>query len=327
MVKPFSRYLITGLLVVILVLGGQQLLQSSPVPPGSTDPQTTSPFTQRSLNQQGLLGLNWMQQSGEYVALCYQAFHSARLAFDDAQQRQIPHPAVVVDLDETLLDNTPYNASLWATDQGFEGRTWNQWVLRAEAEAIAGAVEFVNYVQAQGGKVFFISNRTDSSTNNRQDNDLEKATLYQLQTLGFQGATDQTVLLKGEYSKVINGRVDTAKTHRRQAITNGDVDGIQHTLVVLVGDNLEDFWEFPQDTNGDRRNYIHRHARQFGFSPATEEEPWKPSFITLPNPLYGSWEELMYQPEAFGKTQWWQLTPDEKNQQRERAIVMPGSSR
>ena len=60
------------------------------------------------LQQQAVLGINWMQESGEYDALAYQAFNTAKVAFDHAKVKKGKKKAVVVDLDETMIDNSPY---------------------------------------------------------------------------------------------------------------------------------------------------------------------------------------------------------------------------
>ena len=60
------------------------------------------------LQQQAVLGINWMQESGEYDALAYQAFNTAKVAFDHAKAKKGKKKAVVVDLDETMIDNSAY---------------------------------------------------------------------------------------------------------------------------------------------------------------------------------------------------------------------------
>ena len=114
-----------------------------------------------------------MQQSGEYRALAYQAFNIAKLTFDTAKSKKITRPAIIVDIDETVLDNSPYQAGLLDSDNGFELSTWNQWIKAEKAKAVPGAVEFVNYVNKNWGKVFFISNRDVKSVKTSKNNDLE----------------------------------------------------------------------------------------------------------------------------------------------------------
>lgn len=276
-------------------------------------------ITGKDLNDQSLLALNWVQQSGEYKALSYQAFNMAKIAFDHAISEGIKNPAVVVDLDETLLDNSAYQASFIGQDQGYSNATWNQWVQDAEATALPGAVEFVNYINMNGGKVFFISNRNISSTQSG-NNDLEKATIYNLKQLGFSGVNEITVILEGEFTKNINNQVSTAKEWRRQAVTNGLLDGIHHNIVVLMGDNLNDLSSSFENslTNSEKSTEVENLKQQFSFS----KNMALPTFIVIPNPLYGSWESGLYDPQKFNAKKWYELTPEQKDQERRENLIM-----
>src|SRR5215510_3090438 len=103
----------------------------------------------------------WMQASGERAALSYQAFQLARMMLDRdlRTSRSRMKRALIVDIDETILDNSRYQAWLIKNRQNFSDQTWLDWVNRSEATAIPGAVEFLNYANARGVKVFYITNR------------------------------------------------------------------------------------------------------------------------------------------------------------------------
>lgn len=116
--------------------------------------QDTAEITNAQLNEQSVLAINWVQQSGEYQALTYQAFNIAKIVFDQAKAKRVKQPAVIVDIDETILDNSAYQGGLIGTNSGFESSTWNKWVAAAKAKAVPGAVKFVNYVNNNGGTVF-----------------------------------------------------------------------------------------------------------------------------------------------------------------------------
>lgn len=277
-------------------------------------------MTQQELNQQSILTINWVQQSGEYRALAYQGFNIGKIAFDKAVEHDISNPAVLVDLDETLLDNTPYQASLIDTNEGFNNESWNQWILAEETRAVPGAVEFVNYIHNNGGKVFFISNRGNSTNNNPQNNDLEIATMNNMIELGFQGVTEETLLLKGEFSKTINGRTDTSKQWRMEAITEGIVDGISHSAIMFVGDNLNDFSEIDKNDNEVRKTFVDNTQDQQGILVLTENG-FEPAYISIPNPMYGYWENGLYDAEEFGKSSIWDLNPAQKSLQRIASLI------
>ncbi len=275
--------------------------------------------TQNQLNDQSLLAINWMQQSGEYRALAYQAYNSAQLAFDNA--KKVKNPVVIVDIDETVLDNSAYQSGLINSDAGFSPDSWNQWIKAKKAKAIPGAVEFVNYVNANGGKVFFISDRDESSTDDSKNNDLELSTIANLKAVGFTGVNEQSLLLKGEFTKTINGKNDTSKQFRREAVENGKADGKVHTAIVLVGDNLNDLDAVAGKTNAARRLHVDNSKNIYGLKSINNKtQAFKPTYIILPNPMYGTWESALYKPTAFNKQNWFDLTPTQKNQQRKQAL-------
>lgn len=287
-------------------------------------PNITKTLTQQELNEQSILAINWIQQSGEYRALAYQAFNCAKLAFDNALAKQIKNPAVIVDIDETILDNSFYQAGLIDTNNAFSPASWDQWVKARKAKSIPGAVEFVNYVNANKGKVFFISDRDESTTRDSKNNDLELATIINLKALGFTGANDQSLLLKGEFSRTADGKENTSKQLRREAIESGKADGKAHNIVVLVGDNLNDLDAEAGTPNAARRFHVDLNKDRYGVANTSgnrsKNQVFEPTYVMLPNPMYGAWESGLYNPKAFGKQQWFQLNSFEKSQQRKQAL-------
>ena len=144
------------------------------------------------LQQQAVLGINWMQESGEYDALAYQAFNTAKVAFDHAKVKKGKKKAVVVDLDETMIDNSPYAGWQIQNNKPFDSKDWTRWVDARESGAIAGAVEFNNYVNSHKGKMFYVSNRKDKN---------EKAgTIDDMKRLGFTGVDESSLYLKKDKS-------------------------------------------------------------------------------------------------------------------------------
>lgn len=102
----------------------------------------------------------WMQTSGERAALSYQAFSLARMTLDrDLRTRSRMKRAVIVDIDETIMDNSRNQAWLIKNQQIYNDENWLAWVNRAEATAIPGAVEFLTYANSRGVRVFYITNR------------------------------------------------------------------------------------------------------------------------------------------------------------------------
>ncbi|MCK3658876.1 5'-nucleotidase, lipoprotein e(P4) family [Pasteurellaceae bacterium Pebbles2] len=225
---------------------------------GCAQQHSANNHDQMILQEQATLGLNWVQQSGEYQALAYQAFNSAKVAFDQAKVKKGKKKAVVVDLDETMLDNSAYAGWQVKNHQPFDGKTWTQWVNARQTQAIAGAVEFNNYVNAHKGTMFYVSNRKDEGE--------KAATLDDMKTLGFTGASEATLLLKKDKSN--------------KSARFAEIEKQGYEIVLYIGDNLNDFGDATyHKSNEERRAFVQENSKKFG-----------KTFIVLPNPNYGDWE-------------------------------------
>lgn len=262
-------------------------------------------ITIKLLNEQSLLAVSWIQNSAEYKALAYQAFNLAKEIYDNIPDN-ISNPAVVVDLDETILDNSSYQASLIGTNKQYSTKTWNQWIREKKAQAIPGSVEFVKYVNNKGGTVFFISQREETKN---YKNDLEQATIENMNNLGIEEVSEKNLLLKGECFKTINNEDDKSKKLRREAIlsndlsefTNCDINTGSYNIVMLIGDNLNDFDEVKSD-NEKRKKFLENHKEQLGVFPKNDSNSGiEPAYITIPNPMYGDWIDALYDTENSSK--------------------------
>ena len=221
----------------------------------------------------------WMQRSVEYKATTMGAFALARLRLDQALADRnwtalIPKEqsgayqslpaAVILDVDETLLDNSGYQAWNAIKDTTFDPKTWTSYVKTEASLAIPGAVEFVRCAASKGVKVFYVSNRTGEE---------EAATRNNLEKLGFpiDGGID-TVLSKGEKPDWTS-----AKGTRRAYIAK------DYRVLLNVGDNLGDFVDEYLGTGGERLAVLEQHRVR-----------WGREWIMLPNPTYGSFESAPY---------------------------------
>lgn len=218
-------------------------------------------YTTRDLNEQLVMGTLWYQRSAEMRAISYQAFNMARLVFDmDLEKGETDLPrAVIVDIDETVLDNSPYEAGLVDRDYGYS-RGWAEWIAEARAEALPGSLEFLRYVREKGGEVFYISNRKEK---------YRQATLKNLRRLGFPQADDAHLLLR---------RTTSDKKPRRQSVMK------DHRVVLMMGDNLNDFDSVFA-------------GKAFDLQAAAVDlmkDRFGTRFIVLPNPMYGNWEGAVY---------------------------------
>ncbi|WP_038914317.1 5'-nucleotidase, lipoprotein e(P4) family [Dickeya zeae] len=237
---------------------------------------TPSQQAQTTLSNQSVLALNWFQQSGEYQALCYQAFNSARVAFDAAPVTAGKKKVVVVDLDETMLDNSAYSGWQAKEHQPFSPASWSRWSHARQALAVPGAVEFARYVNSHGGQMLYVSNRLESEATDTRENMLK---------LGFPDVNSQTLWLsKGSSNK--QARFDEISAKGNQ-------------IVLYVGDNLNDFGAATyHKLNDERRAFVSANRAKFGTQ-----------FIVLPNPLYGDWESGL-------SNNYNALTPEQKLQVR-----------
>ena len=225
--------------------------------------------------EQTMLAINWMQQSGEYRALAYQAFNMAKVAFDTAKPAAGMKKAVVVDLDETMIDNSAEGAYRLLEHKSFDPAMWTQWCEAKQAMAIPGAVEFANYVNSHGGKMFYVSNRKVGAE--------YQVTIDNLKALGFTGVDETSVLLKDKDSK---------KTSRFDQVKKAGYE-----IVVYAGDNLDDF-AFTGETyhklNDVRNATVDKYKADFGVK-----------YIVLPNPIYGNWVSGLgadyYKKDSAGK--------------------------
>jgi len=176
-------------------------------------------YTTRDLNEQLVMATLWMQTSAEFRALCYQSFNLARMnlnMFLDAY-KGTKKVAVIVDADETLIDNSAYEAFLIGNDFGYSSKTWTPWMAAAQATAIPGAGEFLNYAKEKGVEIFYVTNRKMVGYEGTEKN---------LKALGFPDVDKEHLLL----------RTDTSDKQPRRDIVTKD-----HEVALLMGDNLNDF--------------------------------------------------------------------------------------
>jgi 5'-nucleotidase (lipoprotein e(P4) family) len=233
----------------------------------ATFAQTPAPAPQPQADNEYQAGaILWTQSSGEIKALAYQAFALARMMLDRdlrINRRSRMRRAVVVDADETVLDNSRYQATLLKNRQSYNSQSWAEWVNRAEAAAIPGAVEFLRHAASRGVRIFYITNRKLAE---------REATAANLKKLGFPDVSNQTLLVRTDPNS-------PTKEPRRQTVSS------QYRIVLLIGDNLNDFAEVFENskTVDSRIAAVEQNKSRFGTS-----------FIVLPNAMYGDWESAIY---------------------------------
>ena len=235
----------------------------------------------------------WMQQSVEYDGTAQAVYDLAAIrltqaladkswtAVPDAQQpgyEKLP-PAIILDADETVLDNSPYQAMMVTTGAGYSGASWNAWASAGEAGAVPGALEFTKAAAAKGVTVFYVTNRSA---------EVEEGTTRNLAALGFPMKVGvDTVMTKGEKPDWTS-----RKGTRRAAVA------ANYRVLLLLGDNFGDFTDDYRGSPQDRQAVYDANAAHWGHD-----------WLMLPNPSYGSWES-----SAFGGD--YKLSPEEQRQKK-----------
>lgn len=201
----------------------------------------------------------WFQTSGEFRALCYQAYNLARLKLDmDLAEKHNKKRAVVFDIDETVFDNSVPAAYEIKNHIEWDKESFKNAMKKSSAEAIAGAKEFIEYAHSRQVEVIYISNRTPAQ---------KEYTLENFKRLGIPVKPENFYLLKSDWSK---------ESRRLEALE-------KYHVVLFLGDNLGDFHkDWDDKKSGERRALVDLHRQEFG-----------DKFIILPNPLYGDWEKSL----------------------------------
>ncbi|MBS1793439.1 MAG: 5'-nucleotidase, lipoprotein e(P4) family [Acidobacteria bacterium] len=243
----------------------------------STTAQQGAMQTQASADTEYQIGaILFMQKAAEYRALCFQAFNWAQRTLDDDDkskkklpkaERKMPR-AVVVDIDETMLDNSPAQAYGALNRLPFELKRWYEWGDMRKAKAIPGAVDFAVYAKSRGVRIFYVSNRDEVQ---------KQATIDNLKTAGFPDISDENVVLRQK---------ESSKEARRQAIA------AKYRIVILMGDNLNDLSNvYEQKSVADRFAEVDKAKALYGNK-----------FIVLPNAMYGEWESAIYRDDKNKRT-------------------------
>ena len=204
------------------------------------------------------MGLRYQQQSAEVRALQLQAYALARANLEAAiaQAGGAAGLAVVSDLDETAIDNTPLLVRDMEKCHVYDTwDTWGDWELRGKPTPIPGALNFFDFADKAGVAIYYISDRFGEPEN-------KAATIATLKELGFPQVSDETVLLYG-----------TSKAERRAVVSK------DHKIVLLLGDTLHDFdGVFRKAPTDVKRAEVDKNAAHFGAD-----------WIVFPNATYGEW--------------------------------------
>ena len=227
-------------------------------PTAPPPPQAAPP---RPPDARAALDVKYVRDSEEYAVLARQVYRQAADAVERAVAGLAPGTpwAVVLDVDETALDNSAYQLDRAAYGLPFDNASWNAWVRRREAGAVPGVSEFVASVRRAGGRIAWITNR---------DHEVRDATIANLRAHGLWDEADRlcTATPDATYTKSV----------RRRELTSGQGPcawaGTTVRVLVFVGDQMGDF-----------------PARGEPDPDAGQDAAFGRRFFLLPNPMYGAW--------------------------------------
>lgn len=215
--------------------------------------------TQKQLADEEIMALLWMRNAAEYRALCYQGYNTAMVQIDKALQDPAAKGkklAIVLDCDETVLDNTPALAKGAVDNNGqYKSLWWRYAVHKGQSLAMPGAAEFLQAVDKKGLDIFYVTNRLESFNYD--------ATEKNLKDLKFPQADRKHILLMKNTGD---------KNPRYDAIRK------DYEIVLYMGDSQGDFPLPPAKSLTERNAQADAHQKD-----------WGSRFIIFPNPVYGSW--------------------------------------
>ncbi len=281
--------------LLIMVASCATVKRTSAPVEGSKDASAInlSPPESREDQDHLILATLWYQKSAEMRALYYQCFRNAEIALKANLEMQgrtgtageviLPEtgtfsaefsgdterassgylqqtgsdkpPAVVIDIDETLLDNSPFQGWQVFEKKSFNNNDWFRWVELARARPLPGAVEFTRYADSLGVEVFYVSNRTVQEMG---------PTIENMAAWGFVNADSSHMLLK---------ETTSSKVERRALIEK------DYEILLLVGDNL-----------ADHSGIYEKRGPDHGFAAVdADRRLFGTKYIVLPNPMYGNW--------------------------------------
>jgi acid phosphatase len=287
---------LAGALLLLCGCASQAPHSSSPTAPAATAGAPSAPVASTPADD-NLNAVAWSQTAVEHDLIYLETYRDAQAqllgALKDKQWDALPKddrlapykglkPAVILDIDETALDNSPYQARLIRSGGEYNEADWATWCNEGRARALPGAVEFTQFAAKHGIAVIYISNRSQ---------DLDKVTIDNLRKVGFPVSGPDAFLGLGTILRGCD-QVGTEKNCRRQLVS-------QHYRVLMqFGDQLGDFVSVLTNTGAGRAQAIAPYTSWIGTR-----------WFVLPNPTYGSWEPSLFNNE-------WGTPRDQRRRQK-----------
>ncbi len=244
-------------------------------------------YAQNSPKHYSLL---WAQTAAEHKAVYLQTYQVAEILLDVAledkkwtalieQDKNYSKlvPAIILDVDETVLDNSHFDGEMVKSQAFFQKQSWDSWVAMAQAKAVPGVVSFIQNARKKGIQILFLTNRQcRSRSENTSDCPQELDTINNLKKIGIDGVDPDHILLQKEkpgwsYEKEIR-RTEIGKSYR---------------VLMIFGDDLGDF------VSGVKGDILAEERIEVMY---LHQQKWGRKWFMLPNPNYGSWYRVLPEP-------------------------------
>ena len=230
----------------------------------------------KSFQEQSILSVLYVQTSTEFAANNIQTFNNASKALDMALKDKTwtaaleqkdnfvsKDPAIIVDVDETVLDNSSFQSRTILSGLSYPNG-WAKWVNESKATAVEDVYEFLHYADESNVKIFYVTNRLES---------FREPTIRNLKSLGLPFDDNINSLIMREDEDVRD------KTKRRKNIAEN------YRIVLLLGDQLTDFISTKEAYvfHSDRKKLANKYS-----------DMWGSKWFMITNPTYGRWELSIY---------------------------------
>jgi|TARA_B100000085_G_C18555591_1_gene517563 acid phosphatase len=230
----------------------------------------------KSFQEQSILSVLYVQTSTEFAANNLQTYLNATEALERAledsswsaalEQKENfsdKPPAIIIDIDETVLDNSPFQSRTILSGLSYPNG-WSEWVNESKADAVEGVYDFLHYANEKEVEIFYLTNRLES---------YRAPTIRNLLNLGLPFKNDNMLLMRKEE----NSR---DKTERRKQVAD------KNRVVLIIGDQLTDFISTKEAYvfHTDRKKLAKKYS-----------DMWGTKWFMITNPTYGRWELSIYE--------------------------------
>lgn len=203
--------------------------------------------------------IRWVRDSAEFQALVSQVYRTATTQVESAvAARGAGTWGVVLDADETVISNVPYQVERARLGLEYSAASWRAWVARREATPLPGSAAFLARVRALGGRIAIVTNRLQTEC-------AETEAVFMRHQLAY-----DAMLCRPDA-----GPSDKNPRFAAVAAGRSPASAVPIDIVAFVGDNVQDFPLLTQAVRGQG---------------ATAFADFGVRYFMLPNPMYGSWQ-------------------------------------